>query len=155
MKPEKRKHARELRRQGWSIKEITDELGVAKSSVSTWTRDIELTTEQQEALHKRRSPSHRGQFNGAKAVAAKYREKRRRYQAEGRAKAREMDPLHLAGCMLYWAEGKKRKNTLAFTNSDAGMIAYFVDKFLRQCLGIADQDITIYLNAYLGNGLTH
>lgn len=39
-KDEERREARELRRQGWSLRAIADELGVAKSSVSVWVRDI-------------------------------------------------------------------------------------------------------------------
>ncbi|MBZ0302159.1 MAG: Hin recombinase [Anaerolineae bacterium] len=154
MKPEQREAARRLRQQGWSVNEIMRELGVSKSSVSLWVRDIPLTAEQERALHDRHGPRYHAQANGSKAVAAKYREQRSAYQAEGRAQAREMDPLHIAGCMLYWAEGKKRRNTLAFTNSDPGMIQFYVDRFLRECLHIPDEAITIYLNCYLGNDLT-
>jgi hypothetical protein len=39
-KPEKRNRARELRAEGWSVRRIAIELGVAKSSVSVWVRDI-------------------------------------------------------------------------------------------------------------------
>jgi transcriptional regulator with XRE-family HTH domain len=42
--------ARELRKQGKSYDEIKDELGVSKSSVSNWVRDIELTEEHQKKL---------------------------------------------------------------------------------------------------------
>lgn len=117
-------------------------------------RDVELTAEQQHELHNRRGPRYRAQANGSKAVAAKYRELRREYQEEGRAKAREMDPLHIAGCMLYWAEGKKCRNTLAFTNSDPNMLQFYVNQFLRQSLGLLNHEITLYLNCYLGNGLS-
>ncbi|MAS33200.1 MAG: hypothetical protein CL610_04285 [Anaerolineaceae bacterium] len=154
MKPEKREAARRLRREGQSINEIVHALGVSKSSVSLWVRDVELTPQQQRALYDRRGPRYEAQTNGSKAVAAKYRALRLAYQEEGRAKAREMDPLHMAGCMLYWAEGKKRRNTLAFTNSDASMICFYVNKFLRQCLQVDNERITIYLNYYLGNGLS-
>lgn len=40
MKKEERKKARQLRREGWAIQKISVELGVAKSSVSVWVRDI-------------------------------------------------------------------------------------------------------------------
>jgi transposase-like protein len=78
MKRAERERARELRRAGHSVKEICRELGVAKSSVSVWVRDIELTDEQLLAL-KRRSPIYHGQHNGSRAVAAKHREIRRQY----------------------------------------------------------------------------
>ena len=34
--------ARELRAQGWTIKEIAAELDVSRSSVSNWVRDVEV-----------------------------------------------------------------------------------------------------------------
>ena len=34
--------ARDLRAQGWTIKEIAAELNVSQSSVSTWVRDVEV-----------------------------------------------------------------------------------------------------------------
>jgi predicted transcriptional regulator len=46
-----RDEARRLRREeGLAIRVIAEQLGVSKSSVSVWTRDIELTEEQHEQL---------------------------------------------------------------------------------------------------------
>ncbi len=44
--------ARELRRKGVSVKTIATELGVAKSTVSLWVRDIILTVEQLEKIRR-------------------------------------------------------------------------------------------------------
>jgi hypothetical protein len=41
-KVEERRKARELRRRGWALRRIANELGVALASVSVWVRDIEL-----------------------------------------------------------------------------------------------------------------
>lgn len=152
MKAEKRKEARRLRHSGMSVKEITDKLGVAKSSVSLWVRDIELSEEQRLAL-KRRNPIYMGQHKGSKVVAEKHRGYRRQYQEEGRQKAREAKPLHLAGCMLYWAEGAKSRHSFKLVNSDPDMLIYYMH-FLRYSLGVDDNDITVRVNCYLGNGLT-
>jgi len=46
MKFEKRLEARKLRQQGLPIGQIANILACAKSSVSTWVRDIVLTEEQ-------------------------------------------------------------------------------------------------------------
>jgi len=75
------------------------------------------------------------------------------YQAQGRRRAREGDELHRAGCMLYWAEGAKDRNTVVFVNSDRPMVEYFV-RFLRESLGVTSAEITVRLNVYLTNGLT-
>jgi uncharacterized protein YegJ (DUF2314 family) len=57
--------------------------------------------------------------------------------------------LHVAGCMLYWAEGSKRnnRNAVAFTNSDLEMMRLFL-LFLRKCFGVKDSDITLHINCY-------
>lgn len=83
----------------------------------------------------------------------KHRNKRIQYQEEGRIKAREGDLLHLSGCMLYWGEGNKSRNTVGIVNSDADMLVYFM-RFLRESLHIQDSGITFRINAYLGNGLS-
>jgi len=46
VKPEARDEARRLRFEGASINEIEKTLGVARSSVSRWVSDIELSPEQ-------------------------------------------------------------------------------------------------------------
>lgn len=153
MKPEQRAEARRLRQQeGLPITEIGQRLGVAKSSVSLWVRDIVLTPEQQAALQRQRY-AYRAQTRGAHTNAIRAREQRRAYQEEGRRKAREGDPLHLAGCMLYWGEGAKKRNSLQFSNADADMLRFFVS-FLKKSLQVDTTRIVIRVFCYLGNGFT-
>ena len=59
----------------------------------------------------------------------------------------------MAGCMLYWAEGAKARNTLTFANSDAHMLRFFAT-FLRQTMGVPASDFRIRLNVYTNNGLS-
>jgi hypothetical protein len=54
--------------------------------------------------------------------------------------------------MLYWAEGAKRRNEVCFVNSDREMVKLFV-RFLRECLHVTSDMITLRLNVYLTNGL--
>jgi hypothetical protein len=151
-KQEEREEARRLRRQGMSINKIAKKLGISLSSASTWCRDIPLTEEQEEAL-RFSNERYEAQAKGAKANVEIHREKRRLYQAEGRQKAREGDALHLAGCMLYWAEGAKSRHELLFVNSDADMLVIFI-KFLRESMNIPDEKLKLRINCYLNNGLT-
>ena len=150
-KPHLRARARELRRRGASIRSIAAALGVSPSTASAWVRDIRLTEEQARAL--------RAAHQGPAAVACRTgawstlcRRRRERAQAEGRAAARNGDPLHLAGCMLYWAEGAKDRNQLSFANSDPAMVRTFC-RFLRESLRIPDERITIRVNAYTNGDL--
>lgn len=152
MKPQARTEARRLRREeGLAITEIAQRLDVAKSSVSNWVRDIPLTDAQQAAL-KAHYTHYESQHQGSRAVIRKYRALRQHYQAEGRAKAREGDPLHLAGCMLYWAEGSKSRNMARFANSDPDMIRMFA-RFLREQLGVRSDQFQVHVNCYTNNGL--
>jgi transposase len=48
--------ARELRAEAWALVEIANELGVSKSSVSLWVRDVEFTPNPRRAS-RRRGPS--------------------------------------------------------------------------------------------------
>jgi hypothetical protein len=66
------------------------------------------------------------------------------FQEQGRAKAKEKSLLHLAGCMLYWAEGGKTGRTCRFINSDPYMLLMFL-RFLRQEMNIKIPDIRIYI----------
>jgi transcriptional regulator with XRE-family HTH domain len=139
--------ARRLRReQGLSIKEIERRLGVSRSSVSLWVRDIELTREQQLALLDR-NPAYNRQRAGQEAYAAICRDRRRGWQDEGRELACAGDLLHVAGCMLFWAEGSRDRNVVKFTNSDPAMATFFVN-FLRGCFDLSNDAIRIDCNLF-------
>jgi hypothetical protein len=134
-------------------KRIAAEVGVSVGSVFLWTRDIQLSEEQ----HAENLRGPRGPLNAERlrAQAAKWgescRTKRSAYQEEGRLRARDGDSLHLAGCMLYWAEGTKSRNALVFVNSDASMMLCF-RRFVTQALEVSASRMRIRLNVYTGNG---
>jgi hypothetical protein len=122
-----RVEARRLRREeGLSMKEIARVVGVSLSSVSLWVRDIELENVQQASL-RCRAARRRG-----KATAERARALRRQAQEGGRAQAGRGDALHIAGCMLFWAEGDKQRNGVRVSTSDPDLLRLFVD-FLRRC----------------------
>ena len=129
------------REEGRSIKEIARSLGVSRSSVSVWVRDISLTEEQRQALDKRHAV-HNGQAKGAAANARIARERRSRYQQYGRALARLGDAIFVAGCMLYWAEGAKDRHKAMLCNSDPEMLRFFA-RFLRACFDVPDEKMRI------------
>jgi len=83
----------------------------------------------------------------------KARDVRIEYQREGRERARGRDPLHMAGCMLYWAEGSKERNAALLANSDVHLVRFFCG-FLRTCFAVGAQDFRVRLNVYTGNGIS-
>jgi hypothetical protein len=149
------KEARRLRSQGMPYKRIAAQLGVSVGSAFLWTRDIELTAEQLE--RNRRGPggpqNPENQRRRAAAWVARSREARLQSQLDGRAAVREGNPLHLAGCMLYWAEGAKARNAIKFSNSDPRMLVLF-RRFLTEALAIEIDEIVMTLNVYTNNGLS-
>ena len=153
VKTKERESARRLREeQGLPLKEIARIVGVSVSSVSRWFRDIELTRAQQAALDAR-NPIRNGQQLGARNNSLRRREIRLAAQRHGRDRARAGDQSFVAGCMLYWAEGSKRRNSVTFTNADPDLVELFL-RFLRTYYGITDDRVAFSVNCFLQNGLT-
>jgi hypothetical protein len=153
-KPAEHEPARELRRAGEPYKRIASRLSVSPSSVHAWTKDIELT-EAEKAFTSRgpRGPQNPEDVRRrAESWAAKCRAARLACQEDGRRAAREGDPLHQAGCMLYWAEGSKRRNAVQFTNSDPRMLAVF-RRFLIEAMAIECDEVAMSINVYTNNGM--
>jgi predicted transcriptional regulator len=150
---DRRVEAERLRREcGLSVKEVAARVEISASTASRWLREIVLTAEQLAVLDAR-NPAINGQMTGARRLAEKARTARSDAQEHGRALAALGDPLHRAGCMLYWAEGSKGRNKVTFTNSDADMVRFFL-RFLRKCYEVDDERVTLSVNVHLGNGFT-
>ena len=95
----------------------------------------------------RRNPAYNRQLSGTAIQAANRRAERLAYQEEGRSLARQGDSFHVAGCMLYWAEGEKGRNALRFYNSDPEMVRFFVF-FLKKYFDLRDEEIKITCNLF-------
>ncbi len=136
------------------LKRIAARVGVSVSTVHLWTKDIVLSPAQVE--RNRSGPGGPANPADVRRRAETWRkvnqDRRAAFQLEGRRRARQCDPLHMAGCMLYWAEGAKARNVLKFANSDAPMVAFFA-RFLRDSLEVSDDRFAIRLNVYMNNGL--
>jgi hypothetical protein len=147
--------ARRMRSLGFSYKVIARTLGISPSSAFNWTHDIDLTEGQRwELLYGPRGPWHPADVaRRAETWRLKNQAHRRGWQLQGRERARATDPLHMAGCMLYWAEGAKNRNNVLIANSDLHLIRFF-KVFLTECFEIPEEDLTLRLNVYLGNGMS-
>jgi hypothetical protein len=133
-----------LRATGLSVREVAASVGVAQSSASKWVRDIALTPEQRRALDER---GERGRDDARARKALGARAVRRSYQVDGRRLARERGSSYAAGCMLYWAEGAKQRNTLKITNSDPEVLVFFAN-FLRRELDVSSARMRLYCNLF-------
>jgi hypothetical protein len=153
--PELYRKAREFRLEGAPYKRIAAALKISPATAFAWTRDIELTPEQE--ARNRRGPegpqNPEAQRRRAAAWAARCRARRAEFQQDGRRRARDGDLLHQAGCMLYWAEGAKSRNCAKFANSDPPMVLLF-RRFLTEALKVNCDDIRLSINVYTNNGLS-
>jgi hypothetical protein len=114
--------------------------------VSIWVRDIELTPEQHRRLQESNG-LHFRQILAHAALSERHRERRRAAQLEGRRHARSGDAFHAAGCVLYWAEGSKTRNSVKITNSDPEVLRFFV-RFLRAYFDVPDERFRVTCNLF-------
>lgn len=130
-KDEVRARARELRSQGLDYEEIVAALGVSKSSVSLWVRDMPRPNRlSYEECCKRSAEGSRLYW----AIERPAREAKR--EAARVAAAAEIGELSereilIAGAIAYWCEGTKSKpqklrERVLFINSDPGLIRFFL-----------------------------
>lgn len=129
-KDELRETAVAMRAEGRSYREIREVVGVSKSTLSLWLRDIPLTEEQRQALAVRPPASRSRRAQGIRAGAAR---RRAHVQALARAQITELSEseLFVAGVVAYWAEGAKNKpwragQAVKFMNSDPDLIRLFL-----------------------------
>jgi transcriptional regulator with XRE-family HTH domain len=134
--------ARELRAGAWTLKEIAAELGVAKSSVSIWVRDVPFEPRPRSTA-RRRGPN-RLQQRKAAEIEALLEEGRRRI-----GPLSEQEFL-VAGAALYAGEGAKRDGVVKLANSDPRMIDFFC-RWLRAFFDVDESRLRV--NLYLHEGL--
>ena len=149
MKYWKRKElVRNLRGQGLSYKEIRQRIPftIAKSTISDWCKDIELTDKQKARLSAKYDILHRG----AKANQVKRAEeiKQIRRLAEVEISPMNRNEFKLAGLMLYWAEGAKSRY-IDITNSDPLLIKFMIT-WLRNICRVPEERFRVSLHLHSG-----
>lgn len=140
-----------LRRQGYSIGEISDKLDVAKSTAYEWTKTIEGAKRFAEIGRQRwikeiqplgAQENHKRRLNRLSQIEKEVRE--------------EVDSIVLTeyigktiASMLYWAEGAKGRGMLQFANTDPRLILLFVT-LLRKHFSVDERKlrVRVYLHWY-------
>ncbi len=89
-----------------------------------------------------------------KTRAKKAKAVRRQYQHNGYQLAiiKRNDPLFVAGCMAYWAEGAKNRNVASICNIDPYFLRLWI-RFMKQFFNVQKSDLRIQVRCYLDNGL--
>jgi transcriptional regulator with XRE-family HTH domain len=150
-KDDLRAKARELRLQGLDYEEIVAKLGVSKSSVSLWVRNLpkppRVTPEE---CAKRTAERMRRHWISERPVRAARR------AAASAAAAADIGGLTdreilIAGAVAYWCEGSKSKpyrraERVIFTNSDPALISFFL--LFLETAGIPRSDLAFHLQIH-------
>lgn len=147
---EDRNSVRELRTEGWSIKQIEKHLGIARSTISGWVKDIELTPEQMRVLSERKAV----QYIHIKNEANRKRDEakiKRELDSETGKKRCGYDLSFRLVCALYWGEGTKNKNTFAITNCSPDMLRVVGEWLIKE--GFKDR-IRFGIGYHSENGVT-
>ncbi len=146
MKPDLRRKAVALRRQGFSYAEILREVPVAKSTLSLWLRSVGLSKPQKQRLtEKKLAAAIRG--GEAKRLQRILKTQQIQERAIKDVKKISRRELWLIGTVLYWAEGSKEKegkpgSGVQFTNSDPYMIKIFLI-WLNEICEINNENLSV------------
>ena len=135
--------ARRLRAEGRTLVEIASALGVSKSSVSLWVRDVDFSPPP-----RRRTGARRGPPN---ALQRRKQEEIDRLLAEGRERIGRLAEKEflVAGTALYAGEGAKRDGSVRFANSDPRMILFFCT-WLRRFFDVDERRLRVSLYLHAG-----
>jgi transcriptional regulator with XRE-family HTH domain len=150
-KDDLRARARELRLQGLDYEKIVAQLGVSKSSVSLWVRDLPRPPRVTPAeCAKRAAERMRRYWIAERPVRAA---RRAAASAAAAASIRGLTDREvlIAGAAAYWCEGAKNKphrraDRVSFTNSDPELISFFL--LFLDTAGISRSDLVFRLQIH-------
>jgi hypothetical protein len=136
-KVREQERARALRAQAWTLQDIAAELGVSKSSVSLWVRDVEFTPRPRNRGHVSMKPH-------PLHVARLAEIERCRLEGQTRIGVLSDREFLLLGLALYAGEGSKTPNDVSLANSDPRMIRLHVT-WLRRFFDVDEARLRVKL----------
>jgi hypothetical protein len=134
--------ARALRARNRTLGDIAQILGVSKSSVSLWVRDVPFTpTLRLRGPHRRPHPAHEAKLRQIEEL-----------NRHGAARIGEIsdEAFFAAGVALYAGEGSKTDGSVRFANTDPDMVRFFC-AWLRRFFTIDESRLRC--RVYLHQGL--
>lgn len=140
-----------MRKEGISIRNVELRLGIPRSTLSGWFKNIRLTKRQKDSLHR----NWLGALVSARKEAVKWHNSQkatRLKMAEDEAHEviRRIDLTHketieLALAMLYLGEGFKKNSDTGIGNSDPLILIFFIS-ILKKVYGVKIENISCYLH---------
>jgi hypothetical protein len=139
--------ARNLRRDGFSYREISKKCLTSKSNISLWCRDIKLSIGQYNKLiANNKKVLELGSRRLHEIREAEIASVKKLAKQEMSGKKMDDFTFFVAGAMLYWAEGSKTTG-LAITNSDERVILFMI-KWFEKILQIDIARIKAHLHIH-------
>jgi hypothetical protein len=134
--------ARALRAEGHTLADIATKLGVSKSSVSLWVRDVPFTpSSRRHGPHRRPHPAHEAKLRQIEEL---------NQQGEERIGILDEAAFLAAGVALYAGEGTKGGHEVRFANTDPEIVRFFC-AWLRHFFDIDESRLRV--RVYLHQGL--
>lgn len=122
-----------LREKGYSLKEISDELSVAKSSASLWTQNVKMS---KSALKRLESKVKKCVIISSQKHVAITNAERAAFFEKAMRKIKNnfpnipRDEAKFYTTLIYWCEGaKSTDNIIKFANSDPKLVRFFLAVF--------------------------
>lgn len=126
---------------------ITDRLGISKSTLSCWFKEIPFTPNEQVIERIKKGPFKSGQIRHNRRVADIAKIKKLAKEELGMITERD---LWMLGLGLYIGEGSKSYETAQIINSDPAIIRLAI-KWFKDICGINNNHITITMHLYPDN----
>jgi hypothetical protein len=145
-KTEEQERARELRALAWTLQEIATELGVAKSSVSRWVRDVAFDPAARRSAVTDRRPRGSDHPLRRRKLAEIARLQQEGIDRIGVLADRE---FLVAGLGLYAGDGAKGDNEVKFANTNPDLVAFFC-RWLRRFFDVEESRLRVVLYLHVG-----
>jgi len=140
--------AYQLRLKGKSYGEIKRALGIPKSTLSSWFKNLELPPAAQKLLEEKGRVARKQltAFNRRRTKAIQVENQKITQQALSEIHSLSKYELLLIGAALYWGEGWKsersNKGSVEISNSDPYFIALFA-RFLKEVLAVPKEKLKV------------
>lgn len=145
---DKKQRARDLRNKGKTYTEISNELGIAKSTLISWISDIIPAS----TYFDRKAHLNRIQKMAVKKIISNRIERQAVLERQVHREVNEffLNSTFQSKClasMLYWAEGSKGRGTMIFANTDPILAKFFIT-LLRKGFSLNEEKFRIRLHLH-------
>ena len=148
MKEKENKRAVLLRRNGFSLNEISRKLRISKSTASVWLKDVEIDSAGNSRLNSRRTNGRNKSWIARNKLKTKLFNSTAQKNVRILLKATHLKNIDKIYCsLLYWCEGNKDNFSVRFTNSDPKMIKTFLSLF-RKSFNIDEKRLRVCLHLH-------